>query len=180
MRALPILRCTAALCVIFALAPARPGAAGDDEPHHPLDLSARDSTCAPCRDFFQYANGGWVAQFTIPPAYPSYGSFLALSDRNVDVLHSLLEDAARSVTAADPTDNASKIGVFYATCMDSVAAEAQGMKPIEPELATIAALHGPADLPAEIARLHSMGVTAMFRVGAQADLKNSDLTIASR
>ena len=65
---------------------------------HGLDPSTRDTTCSPCKDFFQYANGNWVAKTEIPSAYATYGSFTALRDRNEEALHALLEDAARRVT----------------------------------------------------------------------------------
>ena len=47
-----------------------------------FDPSARDTTCSPCKDFFQYANGGWVARTEIPAAYASWGTFTELDDRN--------------------------------------------------------------------------------------------------
>src|SRR5213594_1511931 len=103
-----------------------------------LDLSARDTTASPCEDFFQYANGRWVERVEIPAAYSRYGSFTQLNDHNEDALHALLEDAVKNVTAK-PTSNEGRLAIFYGTCMDSEAAEAQGWKPLHRELARIAA-----------------------------------------
>jgi putative endopeptidase len=173
----PIARSLAA-CAALTLGVAAALTVGAAPASHGLDPSTHDTTCSPCKDFFQFANGNWVAKTEIPAAYSTYGSFTVMHDRNEDALHALLDDAARQTTGSSGTDNASKIGLFYSTCMDSAAAESQGMNPIEPELARIAALKGGADVAAEVARLQAKGVTALFRFGAIPDFKNSDMTIA--
>ena len=143
-----------------------------------LDLSGRDTTCAPCKDFFQYADGGWVARTEIPAAYPGYGTFLMLRDQNEATLHALLDDAVRKVTSAPAGSNAALLATFYGSCMDSARAEKDGAKPLEPELARIAALKTPADVAAEVARLQIRQVDVMFRFSAAPDFKNSMQTIA--
>ena len=35
---------------------------------HPLDRANLDTTCAPCFDFFTFANGGWLKRTPIPAA----------------------------------------------------------------------------------------------------------------
>src|SRR5688572_32233826 len=55
----------------------------------PFDKTALDTTCAPCKDFFQFANGGWIARTEIPAAYASWGSFSELDDRNKTVLRAV-------------------------------------------------------------------------------------------
>ncbi|HEY6866678.1 MAG TPA: hypothetical protein VI792_05435, partial [Candidatus Eisenbacteria bacterium] len=82
------------LAVLAGPAPAQTGAG------HGLALGYRDTTCAPCRDFFQYANGAWLARTTVPEAYSSYGADQEIEDRSQVALHDLLEDAARKVTSA--------------------------------------------------------------------------------
>src|SRR5262245_390529 len=85
-----------------------------------LDLSGRDTTCAPCKDFFQYANGVWVTRTEIPASYPGTGSFQQLRDQNEETLHALLDDAVRQVTSAPAGSNAWLLGTFYGSCMDSM------------------------------------------------------------
>src|SRR4029077_10634241 len=82
-----------------------------------LDRTSLDTTCAPCRDFFEFANGGWLSHTEIPAAFPSWGSFNQLYEHNLDVLHDLLEAAAKD-NAAAPGGNRRKLGTFYRTCMD--------------------------------------------------------------
>ena len=142
-----------------------------------LDLANRDTTCAPCKDFFQYANGTWLAKTEIPSSYAGYGSFLALSDHNRDVLHTLLDDAVKKTTATD--GNEGLLRTFYMGCMDSVRAEADGAKPLQPVLAHIAALKDMKDVSAEVAHLSMRGANVMFRFGVAPDFKNSTMNIAN-
>ena len=143
-----------------------------------LDLTARDTTCSPCRDFFQYANGSWVTRTQIPPAFASFGSFQELGELNRTTLYEVLEDAARA-TSAPAGRTTSLLRTFYVGCMDSARAERAGVKPLEPTFARIAALKSTDGLAAEIARLHQRGVGVLFGFVATPDFKNSTMTIAS-
>ncbi len=60
---------------------------------HGVNTSSLDTTCAPCKDFNQFATGGWMAKNPIPPAYPSWGSANEVAERNRKILHDILEDA---------------------------------------------------------------------------------------
>src|SRR5260370_14602507 len=98
-----------------------------------FDRTSLDTTCAPCRDFFQFANGNWVRRTAIPAAFPSWGSFNELTVRNLDVLRGILDAAVHDTTAA-PGTNRRKLEGFYASCMDSAGAAAAGIRPLQAEL----------------------------------------------
>ena len=83
----------------------------------PIDPANIDTTCAPCRDFFQFANGGWLQRSDIPGDLPRWGSFNELQEQNNAALEEVLTEAARNApTARDPDTR--KLGTFYGTCMD--------------------------------------------------------------
>ena len=136
-----------------------------------------DNTCAPCRDFDQYANGGWMRTHTIPGTQSSWGSFNALSEDNQSLLFQILEKAAAN-KAAQPGSDEYKIGTYYASCMDSVEADREGVKPLQPLLGAVDGMRDNRELAAQVAWLHAHGVRALFSFGGSQDDKNSDRMIA--
>jgi predicted metalloendopeptidase len=149
---------------------------------HGFDLQDLDTTCQPCEDFFQFATGGWKKRNPVGPAYASWSRFSQLQEKNQDTLRQILETSAASRPAPGVPDSSEsleqKLGDFYAACMDEKRIEADGIKPIEPELARIAAVSSLSELQSEVARLHTQGVRALFGFGASQDDKNSEQMIA--
>ena len=152
-------------------------ATADESKKGALDLANLDRSVSPCADFYQFANGGWMKNNPIPAAYPRWGSFTILQEHNQDVLHTILDDAAKD-KSAQPGSNWQKIGDFYASCMDESAIEAAGIKPLAPEFERIAQMKDAASLQAEVARLQNEGVDAIFSFGSQTDFKDSNSMLA--
>jgi len=144
---------------------------------HGLNPANLDRSANACVNFFQFADGGWVARHPIPPAYSSWGTFNYLANRNQDVLHQILEKAAADRSAASGS-NEQKIGDYYASCMNTAAIEQAGIQPLEPELRRINNIATIQELQAEVARLQSEGVGVLFRFGSTQDYKNSTEEIA--
>ncbi len=142
-----------------------------------LDLTNLDTSCKACDDFYQFATGGWQKKNPIPPAYASWGNFNILAEQNREVLHTILEDAAKD-TNATPGSNEQKIGSYYRSCMDTDKIEAAGIDPIKDELAKINAVTDTKSLMLEIARLQAQGLDAGLQFGSTADTKDSSKTIA--
>ena len=142
----------------------------------PIDPKNMDVSVKPCDNFYQYANGAWIKNSTIPPAFSQWGSFTELAERNNDVLHEILEDAAKD-RAAQKGSNRQKIGDMYATGMDSATIESLGWKPVAGDLERIDAIKDIAGIQAEIARLHTFGAGGVFGFSSGQDLKNSSEVI---
>src|SRR5438445_3154567 len=74
--------------------------------------------------------------------------------------------------------NENKIADFYGSCMDEAGIEAEGAKPLQPELDRIASIKDVSGLQAEIARFHTYRIPAVFGFGGGQDFKNSQAVIA--
>jgi putative endopeptidase len=113
-----------------------------------------------------------MAKNPIPAAYPSWGIDNEVMERNREILHQILEDAAKDTTAA-PGSNEQKIGDYYGSCMDTTKVESEGLKPLQPEFDRIERISGLPTLESEIAHLQSIGVHAGFTVDSTQDFKDS-------
>ena len=142
-----------------------------------FDVNAIDKSAQPCQDFYQYSCGNWLKSNPVPADKASYGRFTELFERNRAVLHQILEKASANDAGRNAVQQ--KIGDYYASCMDVPAIDAKGLAPAQAELDRINAMKSKADLAPELARLHDMGVNALFELDSQQDAKNSEMMIAA-
>jgi endothelin-converting enzyme/putative endopeptidase len=141
-----------------------------------FDPSLVDKTVDPCENFYRYSCNGWFKRNPMPADQASYGRFTELYELNRLHLRQILEEAA--VPSAARSANEQKIGDEYASCMDEAAVDKLGLAPLTPELDRIAALKSAAELPALLAHLHSIGVSAFFGMGANQDFADSNAMIS--
>ena len=168
-----IVVCSANLVLVEARASA---GAADSNGYWGFDIANLDKACKPCEDFFQFAMGGWMKNNPIPPEYSTWGSFTVLADKNQQALRQVLETAEKSDRAGS---NEQKIGNFYASCMDTAAIDAAGIKPLEAMLQRLADVRSTREFPELLARLHEQGAGVMFRFGSNQDAKDSTQVIAT-
>jgi putative endopeptidase len=160
----------AASALALSMAVAAAGA-GPVYPPFGFDLTAPDKSVKPGDDFFQYANGAYLARTTIAADRPGASRRIEMTDRMEAQLHALMEDSA-GAQAGD--GNRSKVGAFYSAFMDEAQAERLAAAPLQPELAAIRA----AGDRAALARLMGEGQSGLypelFGLGIDADLKRPD------
>jgi putative endopeptidase len=174
-----------AACSAMAVPPASaspalalPSASASPAVVHGLDPADMDPSASACRNFDQYANGGWLKAHPIPADQSYWGSFSLLEEANREHLHQILERASKDSSAASGSDDR-KIGDFYGSCMDEAAIESAGIAPLKPELSQIASIDTVQKLQAAIAKLQVLSVNAVFQFGSEQDRKNSTEVIAA-
>jgi putative endopeptidase len=148
----------------------------DDKASGKFDVANMDKTCKPCDDFYKYVNGGWMKKNPIPAQYPAWGPDQIMFERTEARLHDILEAAAANKSAAAGS-NEQKVGDYYASCMDTKAIDAKGVKPLDSYLQNIAAMHDGASLLETAARLQDQGTNILFSYGSDQDFKDSSQVI---
>jgi putative endopeptidase len=95
-------------------------------------------------------------------------SFSVIEEENQKVLKDILEKEG----------TASKIGAYYAACMDEAAIEAAGAKPIEPLLEKARKVKDKKTLMSAVIELHKHRIWALWDISAEQDFKNATQVIA--
>ena len=139
-----------------------------------VDRAKMDASADRCKDFYQWANGGWLAANPIPPDRSSWGAGSELSEHNLAKLREIAEKAGANA-AAPASSIEGKVGAFYRAGMDEKKIDADGITPLSAEIARIDAIRDADGLAAGIARLHRIGVPAGFVFFVTQDFKNSSV-----
>ena len=163
----------AALVFVFGALPL--GAQSGYRQSKPIDPANIDRTANACVDFYQFANGGWLKNNPLPAAYSRWGSFEELGEGNQANLTKILEAAAKA--DGNASRNVRMIGTYYASCMDSAAAEKAGAAPLKDGLDDIDDIDDRKDIVEEVAELQNRGVPVLFGFGSTQDAKNSTSVI---
>ncbi len=134
-------------------------------------VSAMDTSANPGSDFFKFAHGSWARQNPIPESENSWGIHLEVRNEIYKRLLAICDSAA---TKPGGNKSIQMIGALWATGMDSLGLEKQGIAGLQPYFEKINAIRTKKDLPGIVAELHTMGVSAMFNVYVSQDDKNSE------
>ena len=138
-----------------------------------FDAAGMDTSVAPGDDFFRHANGTYLANLQIPADKSTYGMFEQLQDTS--------DQRTRDILEAERAAGSSKVGIAYATYLDTAAIEAKGMAPIQPWLDKIRAVKSRDDYAALLAEAKTIGVSQPFSSGVGPDAKDPNAyTVAVR
>jgi putative endopeptidase len=128
-----------------------------------------------CQDFYQYACHSWIQANPIPADKARWNRFDEVMNHNHQILRALLEtgvlNAHVGTSIEKPID-------YYRSCMDEKEIEKQDMVAASSLLERIERIANREDLIGEIARLHTIGIPALFRFGPVEDLRNSTTIVA--
>ena len=144
-----------------------------------IDVAFIDTTVRACTDFFQFANGAWLAKDTIPAAYSASGVARDMGDRNELAVRSVLDDVLARQASLPKASTPRKLATFYGTCMDSSAAEHAGLAPMQPMLSAIDGITTRAALVRRIADMQIQGIDIGFRFGPEVGAHDAAHYVAS-
>jgi len=143
-----------------------------------IDTAGFDRSVRPQDDFFRYVHGGWLKTAQIPADRSSLGSFDALAEQSSAAMRQIVEEAA-AARNKQPGSDLQKVGDLYLSYMDTAAIEAAGIRPIQGELARVAALGDRRQLPELFAALQRTGVQTPFSFNVRQDPRQATRYIAS-
>jgi len=165
-----MLRYLVYLLVIGLLAPAARA-----EPRSGIDTSAIDRTVPPQQDFWQFANGKWLASTPIPADRAGWDTFSEVRERTQGQLRSAIE-------SIDPNDRdhpeRRKLADLYASFMDEAGVDRAGLASLQPILSKVHALRDKAELPAMFAELARLSVRIPFALGISPDEHDATVYVA--
>jgi len=147
-----------------------------------IDVENMDTSTTPKEDFFRYVNGQWLDKTEIPADKTSWGSFNELRQKTNDDVLSILNEAIeqgefpkiKDAQGNEIDSDQEKAVNYYATIMDTVARNKQGLAPLNPYLAKIDELKNLKDLQELLINFAPIGGAGFFGAGISNDLKNSD------
>lgn len=132
-----------------------------------------DTTVSPGADFFEYANGGWIKKNPIPATDAAWDIGNLVNEETLNRLKEINEKAAKADASTGTAEQ--KIGDFWTTAMDSAKVEADGLKPLQPQLEKIAAANDVKSLIAVITEFKKIGSGTFFADFVSQDDKNSEM-----
>jgi len=127
---------------------------------------------SPRKDFFNYANGKWLANNPVPASESRWGSFNELDQSNKKKLATILDEAKN---AKAPKGTIMQIlGDYYASYTDMNRRNTAGIEVVKNELAKIDGLKSKERLAHLISEHHKRGIFSFFYFGVGQDLMNVD------
>ncbi|EHQ29355.1 M13 family metallopeptidase [Mucilaginibacter paludis] len=160
---------SAALTAIL-LAGNLPGKAQSNPANDPVFQNI-DQSVKPGTDFFHYANGKWLKDNPIPPAYSSWGIGNVVTEDIRIRLKKINENAVQARAAKGTSTQ--KIGDFYYSGMDSLNIDKQGVTAINEPLNKIEQIKDIKGLLDVTAYLSTIGARAFVGTYVGQDDKNS-------
>jgi predicted metalloendopeptidase len=137
-----------------------------------VDKAALDAAVRPQDDFFRYSQGTWLKDVDIPADRSSWGAFNIAQENVEGQIRTLIEKAAQDKNAKVGSDS-QKMGDYYASYVDQARRDALGVKPLQPELARIAALKDKKGLARLAAHGSRIGAGSPVGMGVGQDSKQS-------
>ena len=133
-------------------------------------LENMDTSVKPGDDFYQYVNGSWLEENTIPADKTRWGAFDILRDKSEENVRSLIQAAAQGDFAKGSEQQ--QVGDLYNSYLDMAGRNNLGLEPLLEEMTKISALETPSQLARYFAYANKYGYGTPFNVDQYVDFKD--------
>ena len=141
-----------------------------------INVDLMDKTISPNEDFFQFINGTWMKNNTIPDDRTRWGSFDELRKMTDDDVLSIVNKAMNDVSIKENSDQAKAL-YLYKSILNTKQRDILGITPIKEVLTQIEAIDNISDLQAYLTVMEPKGSTAFFGTYIGADSKDSNKNV---
>ncbi|MCG8434253.1 MAG: M13 family metallopeptidase, partial [Gammaproteobacteria bacterium] len=135
-----------------------------------IDREGMNEDVRPQDDFYEYANGTWLANAEIPAEEVGWGSYMTLNKESLEQSRKIVVELAEGGSRKREDR---QIGDYYNAWINESLAEDLGMKPLEGDLAEIEALSSHDEVAAHFGRVNPMGVGGPFNFYVGRDDRDS-------
>lgn len=135
-----------------------------------IDLEGMNADIRPQDDFYEYANGKWIAATEIPAEEIGWGSYMTLRKASLEQLKAIVEGLAES---AGLEGEEKKISDFYKAWMDEAFVNEKGVEPLAMNLKKIEALTSHDDIITYLGSENPNGLDGPFNFYVGQDDKDS-------
>ncbi len=138
-----------------------------------FDTKNLGRTVRPQDDFYQYANGGWIAKNKIPPSESRWGTFTILRYRTEQQLFAIVGGLLRKKNYAQGSPE-QLVSDMYRSALDIKRRNTLGAKPLAQWRLDIQRISSKKELVVQVARMHRLGASPLWELEIDQDNKNSN------
>jgi len=141
-----------------------------------INIDLMDKTISPNEDFFQFINGTWLKNNTIPDDRTRWGSFDELRKMTDEDVLSIVDKAMNDASIEESSDQAKAINL-YKSILNLEQRNNLGITPIKTTLTKIESINNVSDLQAYLTEMEPKGSNAFFGTYVGSDSKDSNKNV---
>ena len=141
-----------------------------------INVALMDKTISPNEDFFQFINGTWLKNNTIPDDRTRWGSFDELRKMTDDDVLSIVDKAMNDTSIKKNSDQEKAINL-YKSILNLEQRNTLGISPIKATLTKIEAINSVSDLQEYLTEMEPKGSNAFFGTYVGSDSKDSNKNV---